>query len=56
MTFSEYQNFALSVTSRIEAVNRLNNSVLEDEGVVQIYFGANKTPAEIIKEGSFGVA
>ena len=40
--------------SRDEAVNRLNNSVLEDRGVLWMDFGANKTPAEIIKEGTFG--
>ena len=40
--------------SRDEAVNKLNNSVLEDKGVLQIDFGANKTPVEIIKEGAFG--
>ena len=30
--------------SRDEAVNRLNNSVLRDKGVLQINFSANKTP------------
>ena len=40
--------------SRDEAVNRLNNYVLEDNGVLKMDFGANKTPVEIIKEGAFG--
>ena len=39
--------------SRDEAVNRLN-SVLEDKGVLQMDFGANKTPVEVIKNGAFG--
>ena len=29
--------------SKDEAVNRLNNSVLEDRGVLQLNFSANKT-------------
>ena len=40
--------------SRDEAVSRLNNSVLEDKGVLQITFGANNTPVEVIREVSFG--
>ena len=40
--------------SRDEAVNRLNNSVLEEKGVLLMDFGANKTPAEVIREGAFG--
>ena len=36
-----------------EAVNRLNNSVLEDRGVLWINFGANKTSVKVIKEGAF---
>ena len=40
--------------SKDEAVNRLNNSVLEDKGVLQMDFGANKTPVEVIKEEAFG--
>ena len=36
------------------AVNRLNNSVLEDKGVLQMDFGANKMPVEVIREGAFG--
>ena len=40
--------------SRDEAVNRLNNSVLEDKGVLQMDFGTTKTPVEIITEGAFG--
>ena len=37
-----------------ETVSRLNNSVLEDKGVLKINFGANETPIEVIKEGAFG--
>ena len=37
-----------------QAVNRLNNSVLEDKDVLQMDFGANKTPVEVIREGVFG--
>ena len=40
--------------SRDEALNRLNNSVLEDKGVLQMDFGANKAPAEVNTEGEFG--
>ena len=40
--------------SKNEAVNILNNSVLEDKGVLLMSFGTNKTPVEIIKEGAFG--
>ena len=40
--------------TRDEAVNRLNNFVLEDKGVLQMDFGADKTLVEIIKEGAFG--
>ena len=36
------------------AVNRLNNSVLEDKGVLQMGFGANKMPVEVIRECAFG--
>ena len=36
-----------------EAFNRLNNSVLEDRGVLQVDFSANKTPIEAIREGVF---
>ena len=39
--------------SRDEAVNRLKNSVLEDKYVLQIDFGANKTPVDVIKEDAF---
>ena len=39
--------------SRDQAVNRLN-SVLEDKGVLQMDFGANKTPVEVIEKGAFG--
>ena len=41
-------------TSRDEAFNRLNNSVLEDKGVLKMDFGAIKTTVEVIKEGAFG--
>ena len=34
----------------------MNNSVLEDKGVLWMDFGANKTPVDIIKEGAFGAA
>ena len=37
--------------SKDEAINRLNNSVLEDANKI---FGANKTSIEVIKEGAFG--
>ena len=40
--------------SRDGPVNRLNNSVLEDNGVLKMDFRANKTPVEIIQEGAFG--
>ena len=40
--------------SRDEAVKRQNNSVLEDNGVLSVDFGANKTPFQVIKEGTFG--
>ena len=46
--------FILWGISRNEAVNRLNNSVLEDKGVLLMDFGANKTPVEVIREGTFG--
>ena len=39
---------------RDEAVNRLNNSVLNNKSVLQMNSGANKTPIEVIKEGAFG--
>ena len=37
--------------SRDEAVNRLNNSVLEDTGILSMDFGTNKMPVEVIREG-----
>ena len=40
--------------SRNQVVNILNNSALEDKGVLEIEFNQNKTPVEIIKEGGFG--
>ena len=40
--------------SRVEAINRLNNSVLEDKGFLQTYFGANKIATEVIREDAFG--
>ena len=46
--------FILWSISKNEAVNILNNSVLEDKGVLLMSFGTNKTPVEIIKEGTFG--
>ena len=39
--------------SKKEAVNILNNSVLEDKDVLQVDFHANKKPIEVIKEGAF---
>ena len=42
------------VISRDDAFNRLNNSALEDKGVLKMDFGANKRPVEVIKEGAFG--
>ena len=39
--------------SKKEAVNILNNSVLEDKDVLQMDFDANKKPIEVIKEGAF---
>ena len=40
--------------SKNEAVNRLNNSLLEHKGVLCMDSGGNKTPIEIIKECAFG--
>ena len=40
--------------SKDEAVNKLNNPVLEDKGVLLMDFGANKKPTEVIKKGAFG--
>ena len=40
--------------SRDQAVKRLNNSVLEDTGALEMDFGGNKTPVEVIREGAFG--
>ena len=40
--------------SRNEAVDRLNNSVLENKGVLYMDFCANETPVEVINEGAFG--
>ena len=40
--------------SRDEAINKLNNSSLEDKGVLKMNFDANKTPVEVIKKGVFG--
>ena len=37
-----------------EVVNRLNNYVLEEKGVLQMGFGEYKTPIEVIKESVFG--
>ena len=49
-----FRHILLSI-SRDEAVNRLNNYVLEDKGVLWMNFGANKTPVGVIREGAFGV-
>ena len=48
-----YFRYILWGISRDEAVNRLNNSVLEDIGVLYTDFGAYKTPVEVIREGAF---
>ena len=45
--------YILCGINRDEVVNRLNNSVLKDKGVLQLDFGANKTPIEVIKEDTF---
>ena len=37
-----------------EALNRLNNSVLEDKGVLEMDFCANKMPVERTRDGAFG--
>ena len=39
--------------SKNDAITMLNNSVLEDKGVLLMNFGANKT-VEVINEGAFG--
>ena len=39
--------------SRGEAVNRLNNSVLEDKDILYMDFGANKTSVKVIEEDAF---
>ena len=36
-----------------EAVNRLNNSVLEDKDILYMDFGANKTSVKVIEEDAF---
>ena len=38
----------------IKGVIILNNSMLEDGGILLIDFGANETPIEVVKEGKFG--
>ena len=40
--------------SKNDAVNTLNNSVLEDKGILKMDFDVNKTPVDVIKEGQFG--
>ena len=42
--------------SKKEAVNVLDNSGLEDKGVLKMDFGADKMPVQAIKEGAFGGA
>ena len=49
----DYRCILLGI-SRDEAVNMLNNSVLKDKGVLQMDFGANQMPAEVIKDRVFG--
>ena len=41
-------------TSKNEAVNILNNSLLADKGVLKVGFGPNKTPVAVIKESASG--
>ena len=48
----DYRCFLWSI-SKNEAVNVLNNSALEDKGILYMDFGANKTPVEVIREGAF---
>ena len=40
--------------SKNEGLKRLNNSVTYDSSIANMDFNTNKTPFEIIKEGSFG--
>ena len=40
--------------SRNKGLRRFNSSVVEDEGVLKMNCSPNKTPIEIIKEGTFG--
>ena len=44
----------LRCISKNQAGNILNNSVLEDKGVLQIEFRAHRVPVKVIKEGAFG--
>ena len=66
MTTYEFKNIAvlnvkgvdyrsvLWAVSKNEVVDILNNYVLKDKVLLLMDFGANKTPAEVIKEGAFG--
>ena len=47
----DYRCYIVGIDKK-DAINLLNNSVLNNKGVLN--FGINKTPVEIIKEGSFG--
>ena len=41
--------------TKSDAIIRLSNSKLDDKGTfLNVDFGANKTPVELIKEGAFG--
>ena len=49
----DYRCYIVGVNKN-DAVNLLNNFYLGDKAVLYMDFGTNKTPIEIIKEGSFG--
>ena len=54
-SYAGYANDSFyGVFVRMIPFNRLNNSVLEDKGVLLMEFGANKTPNGVVKEGVFG--
>ena len=40
--------------TRNDAVNMLDNSNLDERRIMNRNFGADKTPIEVIKEGTFG--
>ena len=49
----DYRSILWSI-SKNKAVSVLNNSALEDKGVLSMDFDANKTPVKVIKESPFG--